>query len=112
MPLGWTLVTLRNFRTRSSHRILERAPPRGRQLYFTFPSAPDPLFKVSKVPFLTLRVATPSGAKDQAPLDLSKHRQVTDLDVTDLGFSGPRIPFCRCSVGTRHAFFSITSLSI
>ena len=24
----------------------------------------------------------------------SKHRQVTDLDVTDLGFSGPRIPFC------------------
>ena len=23
-----------------------------------------------------------------------KHRQVTDLDVTDLGFSGPRIPFC------------------
>ena len=23
-----------------------------------------------------------------------KHRQVTDLDVTDLGFSGPRILFC------------------
>ena len=23
-----------------------------------------------------------------------KHRQVTDLDVTDFGFSGPRIPFC------------------
>ena len=23
-----------------------------------------------------------------------KHRQVTDLNVTDLGFSGPRIPFC------------------
>ena len=23
-----------------------------------------------------------------------KHRQVTDLDVADLCFSGPRIPFC------------------
>ena len=22
------------------------------------------------------------------------YRQVTDVDVTDLGFSGPRIPFC------------------
>ena len=28
-----------------------------------------------------------------APVKL-KHRQFTDLDVTDLGFSGPRIPFC------------------
>ena len=35
-------------------------PRRGRQLYFTFPGAPDPLFKASKAPFLTLRVATPS----------------------------------------------------
>ena len=45
-----------------------------------------------------------------------KHRQVTDLDVTDLGFSGPRpqdsVPRGRCSVGTRHAFFSITFVSI
>ena len=30
------------------------APPTGRQLYFTFPSAPDPLFRASKAPFLTL----------------------------------------------------------
>ena len=30
------------------------------------PSAPDPSFKASKAPFLTLRVANPSGA----PLDL------------------------------------------
>ena len=28
------------------------------------------------------------------PGDSSKHRQVTDLNVTDLGFLGPRIPFC------------------
>ena len=44
----------------------------GRQLHFTFPSAPDPLFKASKAPFLTLRVATPSGAPRQAPLDHSR----------------------------------------
>ena len=37
------------------HRVLQGAPLRERQLYFTFPSAPDPLFKVSKAPFLTLR---------------------------------------------------------
>ena len=42
---------------------------RGRQLYFTFPSAPDPLFQASKAPFLTLRVATPSRAPRQAPLE-------------------------------------------
>ena len=51
------------------HRVLEGAPPRGRQLYFTFPSAPDPLFRTLKAPFLTLRVATPSGAPRQAPLE-------------------------------------------
>ena len=28
----------------SGHRDLQGAPPRGRQLYFTFPSAPDPHF--------------------------------------------------------------------
>ena len=44
---------------------------RGRQLYFTFPSALDPLLnKVSKAPFLTLRVPTPLEAPRQAPLDL------------------------------------------
>ena len=52
-----------------NHRVLQGARPRGRQLYFTFPSAPDPLFKASKAPFLTLRVATPSGAPCQAPLE-------------------------------------------
>ena len=54
------------------HRVLQEAPPKGRQLYFIFPSAPDPLFKASKAPFLTLRVATPSGAPRQAPLDVSR----------------------------------------
>ena len=44
-------------------------PPRGRQLCFTFPSPPGPLFKAPKAPFLTLRVATLSGAPRQAPLD-------------------------------------------
>ena len=52
-----------------NHRVLQGAPPRGRQLYFVFSSVPDPLFKASKAPFLTLRVATPSGAPRQAPLD-------------------------------------------
>ena len=34
---------------------------KGRPRYFSFPSAPDPLFKGSKAPFLTLRVAAPSA---------------------------------------------------
>ena len=42
-------------------KVLQGAPPRGRQLCFTFPGAPDPLFKASKAPFLTLRVATTRG---------------------------------------------------
>ena len=43
-----------------------------------------------------------------------KHRQVTDLVVTDLGVSGAQDSVLRdrCSVGARHAFFSITFLSI
>ena len=52
------------------HRVLQGAPPRGRQLYFTFPGAPDPLFEASKARFLTIRVATPSGAPRQAPLEI------------------------------------------
>ena len=52
------------------HRVLQGVRPRGRQqLYFTLPSAPDPLFKASKAPFLTLRVATPLWAPRQAPLE-------------------------------------------
>ena len=39
----------------------------GRPLHF--PSPPDPLFKASKALFLTLRVATPSGAPRQVPLE-------------------------------------------
>ena len=35
----------------------------------------------------------PSWTLNHARKTLFKHRQVTDLDVTDLGFSGPRIPF-------------------
>ena len=56
------------------HRVLQGTPPRGRQLYFTFPSAPDPLFKASRAPFLTLRVATPSGAPRQAPLEYYRYK--------------------------------------
>ena len=41
-----------------SHRVLQGGAPKGRQLSFNFASAPDPLFKASKAPFLTLRVAT------------------------------------------------------
>ena len=44
------------------HRVFQGGAPRGRQLYFTCTSAPDPLFEVSKPPFLTWRVATPLGA--------------------------------------------------
>ena len=54
------------------HRVLQGAPPPGRHLYFTFPSTPDPLFKASKAPFLTSKVAIPSGAPRQAPLEGKK----------------------------------------
>ena len=30
---------------KTHHRVLQGAPPRGQQLYFTFPHAPDPLCK-------------------------------------------------------------------
>ena len=44
----------------------------------------------------------------------AKHRQVTDLDLMDLGFSGPRIPFCATGAlwGRVMRFSSITFLSI
>ena len=57
---------------RVSYRALQGAPPKGRQLYLSFPSALDPLFKASKAPFLTLRVAAPSGALRQAPLEVKR----------------------------------------
>ena len=56
-------------RVRKVHGVLQGAPPKGRQLYFTLPSSPDPLLKASKAPFLTFRVATPSGAPRQALLE-------------------------------------------
>ena len=55
--------------------VLQGAPRVGDNFTSTFPSAPDPLFKAFKVPFLTSRVATPSGAPRQAPLESGqKHR--------------------------------------
>ena len=45
-----------------------RGRPR-RDANFTFPRDPNPFFKALKAPYLTLRVATPSGAPRQAPLD-------------------------------------------
>ena len=58
-----------------NHRVLQGAPSRGQQLYFTFPSAPDPLVEASKARFLTPRVATLSGAPRQAPLDKMAYGQ-------------------------------------
>ena len=84
----------------SVHRLLHGAPPRGRQLYFTFPSAPDPLFKSSKAPFLTLRVATLSGAPRQAPLEVSQKLFcdpvpwlfLLDFRAYNHGLKGPQEP--------------------
>ena len=81
-----------------NHRVLQGAPPRGRQLYFTFPSAPDPLFKALKAPFLTLRVVTPSGAPRQAPPErgilwtqvfLQKERIFPGVHKIGAAISGP-----------------------
>ena len=41
-------ATRPTFQQHTNHKFLQGAPLRGRQLYFTFPSAPDPLFKASK----------------------------------------------------------------
>ena len=53
-----------------------------------------------------------AGEAKKSPAISVKHCQVSDLDVTDLGFSVPRITLCATGVGMRHAFFSITFLSI
>ena len=81
------------------HRALQGAPPTGRQLYFTFPSAPDPFFKVSKAPFLTLRVATPSGAARQAPLEGYRNETYKDFPFCSVVLAGSSVFFgCRpCS---------------
>ena len=70
-------------------RVLQEAPPRGRQLYSTFPSAPDPFFKTLKAPYLTLRVATPSGA---TPV---KHRLIMTFSVPSPS-SRPLLDFAGC----------------
>ena len=61
-------------------RVLQGAPWRGRQLCFTFPSAPDPLFKASKAPFPSLRVATPSRAPRQAPFENKETLRFKDVN--------------------------------
>ena len=48
------------------HRVLQGVPLRGRQLTSLFQVLQTPLLKASKAPFLTLRVAAPSGAPCQA----------------------------------------------
>ena len=53
-----------------NRRVLQGAAPEGATTLLHLSSAPDPLFKASKPPFLTLRLATPSGAPRQALLDL------------------------------------------
>ena len=52
-------------------KIIEffRGRPRGGDNFTSFSSAPDHLFKASTAPFFTLRVATPSRAPRQAPLE-------------------------------------------
>ena len=59
----------KGFENAKSIEFFRRRPRGGRQLYLTSPRAPDPFFKASKAPFLTLRVATPSWAPRQAPLE-------------------------------------------
>ena len=82
------------------HRFLQWVPQRGRQLYFTSPSAPDPLFRGSSAPFPTLRVATPSAASRQAPLERSRavlkrpNRRLTEgLDEPCLKYCYPKNRF-------------------
>ena len=76
------------------------APPRGRQLYFTFPGAPDPFFKASKAPFLTLRVATPSpGSRGQPVKDC--RRQSSNLDPKAVVQKGLGLAFLVCCLYAR-----------
>ena len=56
-----------------------------------------PIFSPEVPKYLFFKGLGTSGRKIGAPQKRQiqpKHRQVTDLDVTDLGFLGPRIPFC------------------
>ena len=70
-PKGWTSTTLRDFQKLRSEKLWAE---------FSFPTRE--------------RFAPERCAFSLSSLGKFKHRQVTDLDVTDLGFSGPRIPFC------------------
>ena len=54
-----TLLLKHDYRCQGSYEKYSEIIPFSWTLYFT--SAPDPFFKASKAPFLTLRVATPSG---------------------------------------------------
>ena len=71
-----------------NHRLL--------RLRFTFLNDPNPLFIASKPPFLTLRVATPSGAPLQALLEFRDRYPAdvqTDISVDVRGEkrrSGPQ----------------------
>ena len=51
------------------HRVLQGALP-GATTCLHFSKCSRPFFKASKAPFLTFRVATPSGAPRQAPLEI------------------------------------------
>ena len=69
--------------------------PEGATSLLHFSSAPDPLFKASKAPFLTLRVATPSGAPRQVPLDFRSGAtsECTLVPVFVPGEHPPKPPF-------------------
>ena len=72
------------------------------------PISPPNFFHAAKSALSALKLAPPWREPPEAPLDLK------DRQVTDLGFSGPRIPFFATGAlwGRVHAFFSITFLSI
>ena len=60
---------------------LSQAPPKGATTLLPLASAPDPLFKASKAPFLTLRIATLSGAPREALLE--RNHVVQDARIGD-----------------------------
>ena len=92
------LVRICPFRLRmSNYRVLQGSPPRGRQLYFTSPSASDPLFKASKAPFLTLRVTTRRGHPVKHHfIEMSRPLQITPRSSFSLRFGGPIAPPRSC----------------
>ena len=99
-------VSNRKIRITEVFKNIKAAPLRGRQHYLTFPSAPDPSFKASKAPFLTLRVATVLGAPCQTHVPEFRRRSPHVHHSYRESAFGMWVAFGVCSATTDRSIFA------